>query len=94
MVASEQGVTRQMGANMSEKAQREGMIKLRSRYRKAGTKYGKKLIDRAVELMNCHRESAIRAPGADPRTQPATEQRAPSRRHRNRNTAGAGDVGS
>jgi hypothetical protein len=55
-----------MDANMSEKTKQEVMFKLRSRYRKAGAKYRKQLIDQAVAVMDYHRKSAIRALSANP----------------------------
>src|SRR6185436_19740654 len=54
-----------MDANMSEKTKQEVMFKLRSHYRKAGPAYRKKLIDQAVQLMDYHRKSAIRALSAE-----------------------------
>lgn len=50
---------------MSEKTKQEVMFKLRSRYRKAGAKYRKQLIDQAVAVMDYHRKSAIRALSAN-----------------------------
>jgi hypothetical protein len=50
-----------MDANMSEITKQEVLLKLRSRYQNGGTEHRKKLIDQAVEVLNYHRKSAIRA---------------------------------
>jgi hypothetical protein len=55
-----------MDANMSEKTKNEVMFKLCLQYGKAGRKYRRKLINRAVELLGYHRKSAIRALNAEP----------------------------
>jgi len=62
-----------MDAKMSLETRREVMLKLRSRYRKAGFKYRIKLINQAVEFFGYHRKSAIRFLGAEahaPRPRP------------------------
>jgi hypothetical protein len=45
---------------MSLETRQEVMLKLRSRYRRAGLKYRVKLLDQAVQLFGYHRKSAIR----------------------------------
>jgi hypothetical protein len=54
-----------MDAKMSVYTRSEVMVKLRSRYRRAGFQYRIKLIDQAVEVFGYHRKSAIRALGVD-----------------------------
>src|SRR4051812_37377637 len=56
-----------MDAKMSVETRREVMLKLRSRYGKAGFKYRVKLLDQAVQLFGYHRKSAIRFLKAGPR---------------------------
>src|SRR4051812_24854076 len=57
----------EMDANMSEETRREVIVKLRSRYGRAGFKYRVKLIDQAVDLFGYHRKSAIRVLSAPAR---------------------------
>lgn len=51
----------EMDANMSVQTRQEVMVKLRSRYVRAGLQHRIKLIDQAVQVMGYHRKAAIRA---------------------------------
>ena len=49
---------------MSQTTRKEVLEKLRRRYRTAGPKHKRKLLDQAQELLGYHRKSAVRALGA------------------------------
>ncbi len=49
---------------MSQSTRKEVLEKLRRRYRTAGPKHKRKLLDQAQELLGYHRKSAVRALGA------------------------------
>jgi hypothetical protein len=53
-----------METTMSQTTRKEILERLRRRYRTAGPKHKRKLIDRAQELLGYHRKSAIRELGA------------------------------
>jgi hypothetical protein len=50
-----------MDVTMSKNTRTEVMEKLRRRYERAGPGYRRRLIDQVVDLLDCHRKSAIRA---------------------------------
>ena len=49
---------------MSQRTRKEILERLRRRYRTAGAKHKRKLLDQAQELLGYHRKSAVRALGA------------------------------
>ena len=53
-----------MDKTMSQTTRKEILEKLRRRYRTAGPKHKRKLLDQAQELLGYHRKSAVRALGA------------------------------
>jgi hypothetical protein len=53
-----------MDKTMSQRTRKEVLEKLRRRYRTAGPKHKRKLLDQAQELLGYHRKSAVRALGA------------------------------
>jgi hypothetical protein len=53
-----------MDKSMSQTTRKEILEKLRRRYRTAGPKHKRKLLDQAQELLGYHRKSAVRALGA------------------------------
>jgi hypothetical protein len=55
-----------MDKTMSQTTRKEILEKLRRRYRTAGPKHKRKLLDQAQELLGYHRKSAVRALGAPP----------------------------
>jgi hypothetical protein len=59
-----------MDKTMSQTTRKEILERLRRRYRTAGPKHKRKLLDQAQELLGYHRKSAVRALGA-PEVQPA-----------------------
>jgi hypothetical protein len=53
-----------MDKSMSQTTRKEVLEKLRRRYRTAGPKHKRKLLDQVQELLGYHRKSAVRALGA------------------------------
>src|SRR5512136_2593723 len=53
-----------MDRTMSQRTREEILERLRRRYRTAGPKHKRKLLDQAQELLGYHRKSAVRALGA------------------------------
>jgi hypothetical protein len=58
-----------MHPKMSESTRKEVLQSLRSKYVKAGPEYRQQLLDQAVDLLSCHRKSAIRALNRRPQPQ-------------------------